>query len=622
MTAQLNDLSPIDEEIYGYLSFDHPQSFLLFAGAGSGKTRTLVNVLKKLKHNHSEKLSRSGKKVAIITYTNAACEEVKDRLDYDINFEATTIHSFCWELIKPFTMDICVWLQEKLNADIEDLNVAIGKAKNPQGVTVLRNVRSLSNKKKRLDSLAFIKSFSYSPTSNSSGKGTLNHSEVISLAAYFLETEPLMRTVLRNKYPFVLIDESQDTNKDLLEALISTQQETPNKLGLGLFGDMMQRVYNGGKTDLSESLPVDWKSPEKTTNYRCPSRIVSLINKIRSSDDNHRQNPAQGAKEGHVRLFIVDTKTKPNKYQTERTICEEMMRYTNDPEWTVENGVKTLTLEHHMAAVRDGFDEFFIPFLSNDRLRDAALNGQSTEIKFIVTQFVPLVRAVLAQDDFKTASILRKYSGLLSPTKLSEVDDPISHIKDLDSYVSELVLMLQKIPQKSMLEVLRSMHDKSILSIPDAFIPLLEENDIYVMEDDKENSNAETEVWASSLSAPYGQVIRYSNYVSDKSSYDTHQGVKGLQYDRVMVILDDEEARGFLFSYEKLLGAVPLSAIDTTNDKLGKDNTPKRSRRLFYVTCSRAQQGLAVVAYTKSPALVEDYAIESEWFLKSEISNI
>ena len=74
------------EQLFSYLDLDNPRSFLLFAGAGSGKTRTLVSVLEKMKQRYSSELSRSGKRIGIITFTNAACEEVQRRLFFDANF--------------------------------------------------------------------------------------------------------------------------------------------------------------------------------------------------------------------------------------------------------------------------------------------------------------------------------------------------------------------------------------------------------------------------------------------------------------------------------------------------------------------------------------------------------
>lgn len=53
---------PVVEELFSYLDLENPRSFLLFAGAGSGKTRTLVSVLEKMKQRYSSELSRCGKK--------------------------------------------------------------------------------------------------------------------------------------------------------------------------------------------------------------------------------------------------------------------------------------------------------------------------------------------------------------------------------------------------------------------------------------------------------------------------------------------------------------------------------------------------------------------------------
>ena len=48
----------------------------------------------------------------------------------------------------------------------------------------------------------------------------------------------------------------------------------------------------------------------------------------------------------------------------------------------------------------------------------------------------------------------------------------------------------------------------------------------------------------------------------DDAPFDTHQGVKGLEFPRVFVVIDDEAARGFMFSYEKLFGARAMTSTD------------------------------------------------------------
>ena len=86
-----------------------------------------------------------------------------------------------------------------------------------------------------------------------------------------------------------------------------------------------------------------------------------------------------------------------------------------------------------------------------------------------------------------------------------------------------------------------------------------------------------------------------------------------------MVIEDDDEAHGFLFSYEKLFGAKEKTKKDIENEEEGKDTSIDRTRRLFYVTCSRAINSLAIVVYSNSPQDVYNYVISEEWFTENEI---
>jgi DNA helicase-2/ATP-dependent DNA helicase PcrA len=106
------------------------------------------------------------------------------------------------------------------------------------------------------------------------------------------------------------------------------------------------------------------------------------------------------------------------------------------------------------------------------------------------------------------------------------------------------------------------------------------------------------------------------------SQFDTHQGVKGLEFPRVMVIVSDEEARGFMFAYDKLFGTKDKSKTDLENEASGKETTIDRTRRLFYVTCSRAEESLAVVYYANDPALARDAMIRQGWFEQNEIEII
>ena len=44
-----------------------------------------------------------------------------------------------------------------------------------------------------------------------------------------------------------------------------------------------------------------------------------------------------------------------------------------------------------------------------------------------------------------------------------------------------------------------------------------------------------------------------------------------------------------------------------------------RSRRLFYVTCSRTEKSLAIVAYSSNPERVRNHVLSESWFEENEV---
>ena len=92
---------------------------------------------------------------------------------------------------------------------------------------------------------------------------------------------------------------------------------------MGLFGDTMQRIYTDGKLDLDKNIPDVWGKPEIKINYRCPKRVIKLINKIRSDVDNHEQIPKKDKEEGVVRLFLVSSDIR-DKIALENRVAKKM----------------------------------------------------------------------------------------------------------------------------------------------------------------------------------------------------------------------------------------------------------------------------------------------------------
>lgn len=110
-----------DELIAKCVSANPPISFFLFAGAGSGKTRSLVEALETIRKEVGDRFRLKGRRIGVITFTNKACDEIKRRVAYDELFAVSTIHSFAWSLIKDLNYDIREWLKSNLRTEIAEI---------------------------------------------------------------------------------------------------------------------------------------------------------------------------------------------------------------------------------------------------------------------------------------------------------------------------------------------------------------------------------------------------------------------------------------------------------------------------------------------------------------------
>jgi DNA helicase-2/ATP-dependent DNA helicase PcrA len=606
------------------LDLEKPKSFFLYAGAGSGKTRAVVEAMRIFRDRYGEQVRQSGQKVAVITYTNAACDEIRRRIDFDPIFAVSTIHSFAWEQICSYHKDISAWLRFHLSKEIEELREKQASGRAGTKAATEREVQ-IESKQRRLQHLDTIKHFTYNPNGENIGKNSLNHAEVIAISAAFLADKPLMRQVLIRKHPVLLIDESQDTQKDLVDAFFALQAEHPDQFSLSLFGDTMQRIYADGKVGLEQAVPDDWEKPAIIMNHRCPKRIVELLNRIRADADGAEQKPREDAQEGVVRLFLVNDADNIDKVSAEAETARRMAEAASDDRWTDQQAVKVLTLEHHMAARRGGFNCFFEPLYSIPNFKTGLLDGTLSGVAFLAQHVLPLVKALQSKDRFAVAQVVKDHSPIVSPDRLSASRAPLEEIRKAGRCVESVFSMWDNGANPALMDVLKVIADNGLFAIPDVFAPILyhantpgklEEPGTADADDDK---NPVIDAWREALSAPFSQFQSYVDYISDSSAFGTHQGIKGLQFPRVMVILDDNEARGFMFSYDKLLGAKALTETDEKNRLEGKDTSIDRTRRLFYVTCSRTQESLAVIVYTKEVDKVASHLLSMRWFEDDEI---
>jgi len=554
------NLDVADKAIISYLTLDDPKSFFLFAGAGSGKTRSLVTALNGARSEHGKGLRLRGQQIGVITYTNAACDEIKRRLDFDPLFEIATIHSFVWSLIQGFNADIRGWLHQNISEDLRELHELQQKGRRGTQASVDR-ARSIEAAQNRLDSLKTIKRFIYSPTGENRSSDSLNHSEVIKIGAAFLTNKSVMQQLLIRKFPILLIDESQDTNRALMDALFRVQKANPKTFCLGLFGDTMQRIYADGKVDLAVSLPADWQKPEKPLNHRCPSRIVALINKIRSSVDTHEQRFPPSAIAGHARLFI-SRNGGVDRTKTETIARAKMAEVTGDAKWKEPAEVRTLTLEHHMAAKRLNFLEIFEPLDQIAEFSTGLRDGTLPMLRFFSELVLPLVRANAKNNPFSVASIVRKASPLLAKTVLESAGkDQLNQLKAAKLAVDELSSLCSKNDKARFIDVLRCVAKTGLFEIPSELLVFISPqiSDEHSPENTADLISPQPEISKRLLGVrrfletPFSQIMNYTDYVKGQTPFGTHQGVKGLEFPRVMVVMDDEESRGFLLATRNFL---------------------------------------------------------------------
>ncbi len=624
----------VDREIAKCLTTEAPRSFFLYAGAGSGKTRSLVAAVRHGKTERGRELTVRGQQIAVITFTNAAVDEISSRLDFDPLVRVSTIHSFAWDLVREFQADIRDWVRRDLGETIADLKSKPSRAGSKKESERVHRLERAQNRVSYIDD---IQRFTYNPAGENRESKALNHSQVISLTAHLLLSKPMLGQILVTRHPILFIDESQDTNKDLLGALMFVAANHEDEFILGLFGDTMQRIYTDGMTNIQKSVPDTWATPVKVMNHRSPERIVRLSNRIRSGIDDHAQEARADRGVGFARLFIAPATSDVEA--VESTVVQEMATITGDPDWSTSlpgtvdldhaasdghssdlPSVKRLILEHSMAARRLGFAKLFTALSALKSERTNLLDGSMPGLQVFVKQVVPLVEAHRRGNKFRVARTVREGSPLISKSVLENAsfkDGALPNIlEQCQTAVDKLTSLWDSNATPTIAEVAAVLDTTGLFVLTPSVRMALA---VGGSPGSADPISSEIGAWQACLAVSFDEVVQYGKYINGASAFATHQGVKGLEFPRVMVVISDSEASGFMFSYETLLGAKPHSKTDAENRLTGKDNSPDRTRRLFYVTCSRATQSLAIIAYTREPDKVHDFAVDNGWFAADEI---
>ena len=609
-----------DLTLRGCLDESPVRSFIMVAGAGSGKTTSLVKALSHLASAKGDGLRRCGQRIACITYTEVAVGEIRGDIGSTSLFHVSTIHSFLWTIVSPFQNDLRKWVRERIEQKIQDANEKLAKPRT-QARTREKLALDIERYDQQLASLERTTRFTYG-TGSDYANGVLGHDDVLRAGPELIEQRPLLRSLVAKLFPYVFVDESQDTNPKFVAALRQIEESVGDEFCLGFFGDPMQKIYLAGIGGIAAG--QGWTNISKPENFRCPQRVLQVVNRIRAEADGLEQirgrttiregvmEPVQGT----ARLFILPS----DEHRTEHLalVRQWLARVNEDPLW-LEDGsdadFRMLVLVHRMAARRLGFPNIYAAL--NDgapsSLKDGLLDGTAWVLRPFLTFVLPLITTSRAGKSFDVIALLRAHSPLFS-SNLLENQDAASLLLHLRESLTHLKTMFEGGTASTIREVLTFINERNLAYLDERFVEHLVDPEAPESEDDLEWTSV-----AAFLDSHVNELWGYHDYIEGNSPFATQQGVKGAEFKRVLAVLDDEESDYNLFSYGKYLGITPLSDRDMENLQQGEDSVVDRTRRLFYVCCSRAVQDLAVVLFVPDVAAAKQVIQEKGLFENDDI---
>lgn len=273
----------------------------VLAGAGSGKTRGLIN----------RALAPRAGRVLCTTFTTASRDEIETRLAGRGDVVVSTLHGFAWQIVRQTfpdwglcTDDMAVSRMTDLvpadtasllvaeSARWQESDLALSSWEPPAGFTLPPHLtageaRDLMVREWR----ARIKA------------QTCTFSDTLALACLILE-----RTIRTPLFDLVLVDEAQDLSPMQARLLGALEDQGSEVV---LIGDPEQSIYGfraGTPAFLQRATPIG----ELATNFRSSPQVVAGANFFRA--DGLSQSPAPDAPAGYARVRTFATARDMNEY--------------------------------------------------------------------------------------------------------------------------------------------------------------------------------------------------------------------------------------------------------------------------------------------------------------------
>ena len=605
------------------------KNFLLSGVAGSGKTYSLVEVINTILQNETES------NIACITYTNAAAREINGRIS-DERLVVSTIHDFLWDNIKTYQHN----MKEVLLQLIQSEEECYRSFNFPDGVNAeITLFDDLENgiQYKEFRRLA---------------KGIISHDELLVLAHKMYELYPKLCNITKDKYQYILVDEYQDTSEVVVKILLECFEKSTRKTIIGFFGDSMQAIYAGGVGDISYYLSKNGGLVEevsKVQNRRNPSKVIQLANILRT--DSLVQEPSRDSGAPNMLDGIVKEGTAIFMYSSDPDV-DKVRSYLN---WDLTK-TKELNLTHNLISQKGGFADLYeiyngdqiLKYVNrvNKVFKESNINDDYSEKTFgevvellkvgktgsELNKLLPTngmnnyiaghdveYRFALNCNYHEIASIYVDSAQLIddmkdNPDDLSKPnskrDNLIKHLNKIQDTIRlyrdgliydflkvidyKITSIADKIQLKSVIDSLIQTGEKSIGEIIDE----ANSTGICVIDDKlDEFITKKGYIYERVKKVPFRQFQNLYDYLEGNTPFSTQHKTKGTEIDNVLVILDNGNWNQY--NFESLF----------TGE--GSESVINRTKKLFYVCCTRAKENLTVF-YNSPPETVLSKA--REWF--------
>lgn len=625
------------------------ESFCFDAGAGSGKTFALQKSIEHILNKEGENLRIRNQKILCITYTNAAKDEILDRIGKNSVVLVSTIHEFLWRFISIQQELLTIEHEKKVKEELKVIKQKINenpisgkvnqaefqkavcdesfqkiffnassspairfkeliKAHNEYFSTYLSNVSNFKNivnninKQYRLEiTLKELrekktKKIMYNPARNRDKleNYVISHDTLLLYCKNIIMSQDLLKRLFSDRYPYILVDEYQDTDEKVIDIIDSIRKYSwPKKnFVVGLFGDTLQNIYGSGIGVLPNK--EEYKSIEKNFNRRSSKQIVELIERIRN-DDFGQQSIYTDFDNGSYSFYIACEDVKldlflQEKKLTSNTAC--LLMKNDDIAKARGFDILLSILKGFPRFSGANFDNISNEFLQkNLQYTGWFLREILTFIEFIqkskdknstvkeITQFVPSDKSTLTfggMKQFISSFIEINFSSLT-------IGECITKIANIQGQISGADI-LKKI------FLIDATADKILLNVKNRSYEYF-----YYFQDSEESSESAMALIDVFFKLEVSQFIKWYEYIFNDFNnkgvnYYTLHSSKGLEFDNVVVVLQDN------FAKKKDYCEHFFKNYNTSN----MDMQFLEVRNLLYVACSRAKINLHVIYISDS----------------------